>query len=157
MIELPTRPSFDLKVCWVIALEPEARPIIDELDLRRYANKLNFPVYFNPENGHALVRERGGGHRRLAVTIEGGSEVHRRWWISRPRLPSGRNYSFKAEGVGLAVERAAPTPGEARARVVSRIAVAHVSLVASPTADPVDPSVQSEGRWGFLAVSTAGL
>ena len=55
MIELPTRPSFDLKVCWVIALEPEARPIIDELDLRRYAHNLNFPVYFNPENGHALV------------------------------------------------------------------------------------------------------
>ena len=55
MIELPTRPSFDVKVCWVIALEPEARPIIDELDLRRYAHNLNFPVYFNPENGHALV------------------------------------------------------------------------------------------------------
>lgn len=55
MIELPTRPSFDVKVCWVIALEPEARPIIDALDLRRYAQDLNFPVYFNPENGHALV------------------------------------------------------------------------------------------------------
>ena len=54
MIELPTRPSFDVKVCWVIALEPEAKPIIDALDLRRYAQDLNFQVYFNPENGHAL-------------------------------------------------------------------------------------------------------
>ena len=55
MIELPDIRDVDLKICWVIALEPEAKPLIDLFDLHPLSNNLNFPVYINPKSGHALV------------------------------------------------------------------------------------------------------
>ena len=55
MIERPDIRDIELKICWVIALEPEANPVIDLFDLRLFSNELNFPVYVNQENGHALV------------------------------------------------------------------------------------------------------
>lgn len=55
MIELPDIRDVDLKICWVIALEPEAKPLIDLFDLHPLSNNLNFPVYISPKSGHALV------------------------------------------------------------------------------------------------------
>ena len=45
MIELPDIRDIELKICWVIALAPEANPIIDLFDLRLFSNELDFPVY----------------------------------------------------------------------------------------------------------------
>ena len=55
MIERSYSQGCEVKICWVIALEPEARPLIDLFDLSPLSSNLNFPVYINPKSGHALV------------------------------------------------------------------------------------------------------
>ena len=55
MIELSDIRDIELKICWVIALAPEANPIIDLFDLRLLSNELDFPVYINQENGLSLI------------------------------------------------------------------------------------------------------
>ena len=67
MIELPDIRDVDLKICWVIALEPEAKPLIDLFDLRPLSNNLNFPVYINPKSGHALVISGIGSSKAAAA------------------------------------------------------------------------------------------
>ena len=68
MIELPDIRDIELKICWVIALAPEANPIIDLFDLRLFSNELDFPVYVNQENGHALVISGIGKTKAAAAT-----------------------------------------------------------------------------------------
>jgi len=68
MIELPDIRDVDLKICWVIALEPEARPLIDLFDLHPLSNNLDFPVYINPKSGHALVIS-GIGPSKVAAAV----------------------------------------------------------------------------------------
>ena len=67
MIELPDIRDVDLKICWVIALEPEAKPLIDLFDLHPLSNNLNFPVYINPKSGHALVISGIGSSKAAAA------------------------------------------------------------------------------------------
>ena len=67
MIELPDIRDVDLKICWVIALEPEAKPLIDLFDLHQLSNNLNFPVYINPKSGHALVISGIGSSKAAAA------------------------------------------------------------------------------------------
>ena len=67
MIELPDIRDVDLKICWVIALEPEAKPLIDLFDLHPLSNNLNFPVYMNPKSGHALVISGIGSSKAAAA------------------------------------------------------------------------------------------
>ena len=67
MIELPDIRDVDLKICWVIALEPEAKPLIDLFDLHPFSNNLNFPVYINPKSGHALVISGIGSSKAAAA------------------------------------------------------------------------------------------
>ena len=43
------------KFCWVIALRAEAKPLIDDLNMKLVENKSLFPIYANEETGHALV------------------------------------------------------------------------------------------------------
>ena len=68
MIKLPDIRDIELKICWVIALAPEANPIIDLFDLRIFSNELDFPVYVNQENGHALVISGIGKTKAAAAT-----------------------------------------------------------------------------------------
>ena len=44
-----------IKTCWVIALRPEANPVIEAFDMGLISNELLFPIYMNLDNGHALV------------------------------------------------------------------------------------------------------
>ena len=67
MIELPDIRDVDLKICWVIALEPEAKPLIDLFGLNLLSNNLNFPVYINPKSGHALVISGIGSSKAAAA------------------------------------------------------------------------------------------
>ena len=67
MIELPDTRDVDLKICWVIALEPEAKPLIDLFDLHLLSNNLNFPVYINLKSGHALVISGIGSSKAAAA------------------------------------------------------------------------------------------
>ena len=67
MIELPDIRDVDLKICWVIALEPEAKPLIDLFDLHPLSNNLNFPVYINPKSEHALVISGIGSSKAAAA------------------------------------------------------------------------------------------
>ena len=67
MIELPDIRDVDLKICWVIALEPEAKPLIDLFDLHPFSNNLNFPVYINPKSGYALVISGIGSSKAAAA------------------------------------------------------------------------------------------
>lgn len=67
MIELPDIRDVDLKICWVIALEPEAKPLIDLFDLHPLSNNLNFPVYISPKSGHALVISGIGSSKAAAA------------------------------------------------------------------------------------------
>ena len=67
MIELPDIRDVDLKICWVIALEPEAKPLIDLFDLHPLSNNLNFPVYINPKSGYALVISGIGSSKAAAA------------------------------------------------------------------------------------------
>ena len=67
MIELPDIRDVDLKICWVIALEPEAKPLIDLFDLHPLSNNLNFPVYINPKGGYALVISGIGSSKAAAA------------------------------------------------------------------------------------------
>lgn len=57
----------DPNFCWVIALRAEARPVIEAFDMKIVSNKLLFPVYINPENGHALVISGIGSVRSAAA------------------------------------------------------------------------------------------
>ena len=67
MIERSYSQGCEVKICWVIALEPEARPLIDLFDLRPLSNNLNFPVYINPKSGHALVISGMGSSKAAAA------------------------------------------------------------------------------------------
>ena len=67
MIELPDTRDVDLKICWVIALEPEAKPLIDLFDLHLLSNNFNFPVYINLKSGHALVISGIGSSKAAAA------------------------------------------------------------------------------------------
>ena len=51
----------------MIALEPEAKPLIDLFDLHPLSNNLNFPVYINPKSGHALVISGIGSSKAAAA------------------------------------------------------------------------------------------
>tara|TARA_B100001057_G_scaffold267585_1_gene267731 strand:+ start:2240 stop:3097 length:858 start_codon:yes stop_codon:yes gene_type:complete len=68
MIENPDSQGYQIKICWVTALEPEARPVIDLFDLRLLSNHLNFPVYLNSNSKHALVIS-GIGSSKAAAAV----------------------------------------------------------------------------------------
>ncbi|MBS41310.1 MAG: hypothetical protein CMM83_06300 [Rhodospirillales bacterium] len=56
-----------IKICWVIALHAEARPIIEAYRMKIFSNELIFPVYINHETGHALVISGIGTARSAAA------------------------------------------------------------------------------------------
>ena len=56
-----------IKICWVIALHAEARPLIEAYRMKIISNELIFPVYINYETGHALVISGIGAARAAAA------------------------------------------------------------------------------------------
>ena len=43
------------RFCWVVALQSEAKPLIQMFAMKILSNRSLFPIYSHPENGHALV------------------------------------------------------------------------------------------------------
>ena len=45
----------NVKFCWVVALQCEARPLIKMFNMKSLSNRLLFSIYVNYNNGHVLV------------------------------------------------------------------------------------------------------
>ena len=61
-------PKLQFKFCWVIALRAEAKPLIDDLNMKLVENKSLFPIYANEETGHALVISGMGSIKSAAAS-----------------------------------------------------------------------------------------
>ena len=59
----------ELKFFWVVALRPEANAIIEKFNLKSFSNHLNFPIYINRKNGHALVISGVGAIKSAVATM----------------------------------------------------------------------------------------
>ena len=59
----------ELKFFWVVALRPEANALIKKLNLKSFSNHLNFPIYINRKNGHALVISGVGAIKSAVATM----------------------------------------------------------------------------------------
>ena len=59
----------ELKFFWVVALRPEANALIKKFNLKSFSNHLNFPIYINRKNGHALVISGVGSIKSAVATM----------------------------------------------------------------------------------------
>ena len=59
----------ELKFFWVVALRPEANALIEKFNLKSFSNHLNFPIYINRKNGHALVISGVGAIKSAVATM----------------------------------------------------------------------------------------
>lgn len=59
----------ELKFFWVVALRPEANALIKKFNLKSFSNHLNFPIYINRKNGHALVISGVGAIKSAVATM----------------------------------------------------------------------------------------
>ncbi len=59
----------ELKFFWVVALRPEANALIQKFNLKSFSNHLNFPIYINRKNGHALVISGVGSIKSAVATM----------------------------------------------------------------------------------------
>ena len=59
----------ELKFFWVVALRPEANALIEKFNLKSFSNHLNFPIYINRKNGHALVISGVGSIKSAVATM----------------------------------------------------------------------------------------
>ena len=59
----------ELKFFWVVALRPEANALIQKFILKSFSNHLNFPIYINRKNGHALVISGVGSIKSAVATM----------------------------------------------------------------------------------------
>ena len=57
------------RFCWVVALQSEAKPLIQMFAMKILSNRSLFPIYFNPENGHVLVISGVGQVRSAAAAM----------------------------------------------------------------------------------------
>ena len=59
----------EFKFFWVVALRPEANALIQKFNLKSFSNHLNFPIYINRKNGHALVISGVGSIKSAVATM----------------------------------------------------------------------------------------